>query len=293
MSRSLDLSGTRCLITGATGALGSATARALYERGADLVLTARSAESLAALAGELRDHRIGDVTLVPLDLALASSVAKLVDRLDGGLDVLINNAAVQGPIGPFATTDWDAWEAALRFDLLVPVALTRAVLGLLTSPGHRRTRRSKVIMVSGGGATGPRPNFSAYAVAKTGLVRFAECLAHELKDSPVDVNAVAPGAMPSALTAMILAADPAATGAQERASAEKALGSGGAETLVRAAELIAYLASAVSDGITGRLISAVWDPWPRLATYRDSLAPSDIFTLRRIVPGDRGQSWDE
>jgi 3-oxoacyl-[acyl-carrier protein] reductase len=53
-----------------------------------------------------------------------------------------------------------------------------------------------------------------------------------------------------------------------------------------------FLAGPGSDGVTGRLISAVWDPWRDLAAYRDELTGSDIYTLRRIVPGDRGKTWD-
>ena len=65
----------------------------------------------------------------------------------------------------------------------------------------------------------------------------------------------------------------------------------GAPPLDLDARLAVYLASAESDGITGKLISAQWDPWPKLHEYREDLAKSDIYCLRRIVPKDRGKKW--
>jgi len=288
----LDLAGIRCLVTGATGTLGAEVARILHARGADLVLTGRSTEKLSRLADTLGQRGTRAVQTVALDLSAAGAIPRLVESLKGRLDILVNNAAVQGPIGPLAATDWDQWETTLRFDLLVPIELTRAVLGFLADGRTPGSRRGKVIILSGGGATGPRPNFSAYAVAKTGLVRFAECLAIEVRDSFIDVNAIAPGALPGTMARSILAAGPEYAIGDERATAEKAMGPAGLNTLSRAAELVAYLAGPASDGITGRLISAVWDPWPRLAEYREALAASDVYTLRRIVPLDRGLDWD-
>jgi hypothetical protein len=60
-----------------------------------------------------------------------------------------------------------------------------------------------------------------------------------------------------------------------------------------AAKLCVYLASEAADGITGRLISAQWDCWPRLGELKEELAPTDIYTLRRIIPAERGKNWDD
>jgi 3-oxoacyl-[acyl-carrier protein] reductase len=67
----------------------------------------------------------------------------------------------------------------------------------------------------------------------------------------------------------------------------------GGTPLEHGAALAVYLASSLSDGITGRLLSAVWDPWERLAARRDDLDASDVYTLRRIVPRDRGFTWGD
>ena len=153
----------------------------------------------------------------------------------------------------------------------------------------RRRGRGKIINVSGGGATGPRPDVSAYACAKTALIRLTETLAEELKDARVDVNAVSPGAMNTRMLEETLAAGPGGVRREYDAAVERSH-KGGAPP-EKAAELIAWLASAAGDGITGRTLSAVWDDWPKLTERRDELSKTDVFMLRRIVPKDRGLVW--
>jgi NAD(P)-dependent dehydrogenase (short-subunit alcohol dehydrogenase family) len=153
-----------------------------------------------------------------------------------------------------------------------------------------RTRRGKIVLLSGGGATKPLPYLSAYAASKAGLVRFGETLAGELKDRNVDVNMIAPGALNTRLLDEVLEAGPDAVGAGFYAASLKQKEKGGTP-LTRGAELCAYLCSEASDGITGKLISAVWDPWENLHTFAADLADTDIYTLRRITPEDRGKQW--
>lgn len=291
MTDAPDLTGFRCLVTGATGVLGTAIAEKLRARGADLVLSGRSAAALAALAASLRAAPGGALDTVAIDLSEPGAPAALIAALGGRLDVLINNAAVPGPIGPLAESDFAPWEETIRMNLIMPAELCREAVPLLVAAAAGG-RRAKIINMSGGGATSPRPNFSAYSVAKTGVVRFTEILAGELRAQGVDVNAVAPGALPSVMTRNILAAGAALCAPHELAVAEKAQGEAGLAAMAKATDLIVYLASSASDGVTGRLIAAQWDPWPNFAALRDELDKTDIFTLRRIVPKDRGRDWD-
>ena len=152
-------------------------------------------------------------------------------------------------------------------------------------------QRAKVICFSGGGSTSPRPNFAAYGVAKTGVVRLVETLAEELKKFHVDVNAIAPGALVTRLVDEVLAAGPEKVGAAfyEKNQQWK---NKGATPLELGANLAVYLASAQSDGISGKLISAQWDPWEKLHELKGDLS-GDIYTLRRIVPKDRGKTWGD
>ncbi|MGO8865767.1 MAG: SDR family oxidoreductase [Alphaproteobacteria bacterium] len=279
------------LITGAYGTLGAEIARRLRRDGADLLLVGRSPERLAELAKRLAaEHGChGRLDLLAVDLAAADAaerVAAAVARL-GHLDVLVNNAAIQGPIGPLWENDWQAWQETIRIDLLAPVALCRALVGFLG-----RDKRGKIINISGGGASGPRANFSAYGVAKTGLVRFTETFAEEVRARNIDVNAVAPGALGSAMTDAILAAGPELCGEEEIAAARKAKAGEAQANVEKAAALCAWLASAKSDGISGRLLAALWDPWATLDLKATELAGSDIYTLRRILPKDRGKDWE-
>jgi NAD(P)-dependent dehydrogenase (short-subunit alcohol dehydrogenase family) len=150
-------------------------------------------------------------------------------------------------------------------------------------------RRGKIINLSGGGATGPRPNFSAYGTAKTALVRFSEILAYEVGDKNIQVNCIAPGAMNTMMLEAIRQAGPTKAGEAEYANAQSAENNAGLPE--QAAELCCFLASSASNGITGKLISAIWDPWEKLSEHLADLKDSDIYTLRRIVPKDRGRAW--
>jgi NAD(P)-dependent dehydrogenase (short-subunit alcohol dehydrogenase family) len=135
-------------------------------------------------------------------------------------------------------------------------------------------------------------NVTAYAASKAAIVRFAESLADEGREFGIDVNSVAPGALNTRLLDQMLAVDPARIG-EGFYKKMAALKETGGTPLERGAALAVYLGSAESDGITGRLLSAVWDPWESLAEHRDDLRKTDVYTLRRIVPKDRGLPWGD
>jgi 3-oxoacyl-[acyl-carrier protein] reductase len=115
-----------------------------------------------------------------------------------------------------------------------------------------------------------------------------ETFAEELRDARVDVNAIAPGALNTRLLDQVLAAGPERVGQEFYDRSLKQHDEGGAP-LEKGAALAVFLASAKSDGITGRLLSAVWDDWEGLPARREQLAGSDVYTLRRITPEDRGR----
>jgi len=211
-------------------------------------------------------------------------VADALERFSR-VDVLVNNAGVYGPKGLIEEVDWDEWERAVRVNLFGSVLCCRAVL-----PHFRANGYGKIIQLSGGGATSPLPRLSAYAASKAAVVRFAETLAEELDGTGIDVNAIAPGALNTRLLDQVLDAGPERVGDSFYARALEQQASGGTP-LDLAARLAVFLASGASDGITGKLISAPWDPWEELGRHADDLRGSDVYTLRRIVPADRGLSW--
>jgi 3-oxoacyl-[acyl-carrier protein] reductase len=283
------LTGRNVLITGASRGLGREIARAMWRAGANVLLVARSAQPLADLQSELMQTARPEQTahVVVADLNARDAAQLIVDecrRHWDRVDVLVNNAAVLGPAGRAWENDWNAWQAALRVNLLAPVELCRAMVPWMIERGGGR-----IINLSGGGATAPRPNFSAYATAKAALVRFSETLALEARDRNVQVNCVAPGAMSTEMNRAVLQAGAAKAGGTEFARAKKLAEEEALPT--RAVELIVFLAGSRGDGITGKLISAIWDPWHKFPDHLKELE-SDIYTLRRITPEDRGFHWE-
>jgi len=205
----------------------------------------------------------------------------------GPLDALVLNAGIYGPMGPTETVSLEEWRRALDINLFGVLLPCRAAI-----PHFKQAGRGKIVVLSGGGATNPLPNISAYAASKAAVVRLMETLAEELRAFQVDVNAIAPGALATRLVDEVLAAGPEKVGAaffeKNKTWKEK-----GAVPLELGARLAVYLASAESNGITGKLISAQWDPWADLQQHRADLAKSDIYCLRRIVPEDRGKKWGQ
>jgi 3-oxoacyl-[acyl-carrier protein] reductase len=287
----MKLIGRSAIITGANQGLGRAIAAAFVRAGASVVLVARGAallrqtrEELAPLAtvpGQRVESLPGDVSRP----GCCADIIRHARATLSGVTVLVNNAGVYGPMGPVEEVDWDQWVEAVEVNLFGTVLMCRAAIPLMRAQGY-----GKIINLSGGGATAPLPRLSAYAASKAAVVRLTETLAEELRPSGVDVNAIAPGALNTRLLDQVLQAGPDRVG---RAFYERSLQQkveGGAP-LGRASALAVFLAAADSDGISGRLLSAGWDDWEGLSARRERLAGSDIFTLRRIVPKDRGEAW--
>ena len=202
------------------------------------------------------------------------------------IDILVNNAGVYGPKGPIETVKSLDWIKAVEINLFGVFYGCKHVMGHM-----KRNKYGKIINLSGGGATGPLPFISAYAASKAAIVRLTETLAAECQGFGIDINALAPGALNTRLLDEVLSSKPDQVGKDFYARALKQKKDGGVP-LETGVELSVFLASSLSDGITGRLISAPWDPWQKLAQRRKELNGSDIYTLRRIVPEDRGRNWE-
>lgn len=275
-----SLAGKVALVTGASRGLGLEIALRLAADGASLALAARDREALESASKQIIAcyQDAAPIRVYRADFTLQREVDALADwALEQwpAIDILINNAAIQGPIGRFDQADWSQWKAVFDVNVFAPARLAQRLV-----PTMRRQRSGKIINISGGGATSPRPDFSAYAASKCALVRLTETLAEELRDSRIDVNAVSPGAMNTRMLEEVIAAGPDAA-RREYESALKRQKEGGANA-TRAAGLVAWLASSASDGITGKLISAVWDDWERLDQRRHELEKTELFTLRRV-----------
>ncbi|MCI0563529.1 MAG: SDR family oxidoreductase [Nitrososphaera sp.] len=286
----MKLARKRALITGASQGFGLAIARAFVEEGSEVMLCARSAEQLYCAQREVAELAKGRVRVLamPADVSEPVDVQHLVKVTLtelGGIEILVCNAGIYGPKGPIEEVSWTEWSQAIAVNLMGTVLPCREVLPYFKKQGY-----GKILFLSGGGATKPLPYLSAYAASKAAVVRFGETLAEEVREFNIDVNAVAPGALNTRLLDEVLEAGPEKVG---RAFYEQALNQKeqGGIPMERGASLCVFLASSASNGITGKLISAVWDPWENLLEQRDDLKNSDIYTLRRIVPKDRAKNW--
>jgi NAD(P)-dependent dehydrogenase (short-subunit alcohol dehydrogenase family) len=280
------------VITGASEGLGLEIARAYVVAGASVLMCARDPQRLEAARLEVLDlAQAGQRVLAsPADVSDPANVERLMAlafQEFPQVHVLVNNAGVYGPLGPIESVDWTLWLRALEINLYGSVLMVRAVI-----PHFKQNRYGKIVQLSGGGATNPLPRMTAYAASKAAVVRFAESLALELEPFGIDVNAIAPGPLKTRMMDELLAAGPEAVGPAFYEKMERIAVAGGTP-LERGAQLAVFLAAAESDGITGRLLSAVWDSWRSLADRRAVLHPTDVYTLRRIVPADRGFDWDK
>ncbi len=188
-----NLSGKKALITGASGGIGEAVARALHAAGATVALHGTREEKLQALASALGDRTL----LMPADLSDLDAVDALGKRAEEemeGVDILINNAGItkDGLLARMSNEDWDD---VIRVNLTAMFRLTRA----LTHPMMRRKSGRIINITSIVGVTG-NPGQTNYCASKAGMIGFSKSLAQEIASRNVTVNCIAPGFIASAMT---------------------------------------------------------------------------------------------
>jgi len=268
--------------------IGLACAEELVRAGARVVLCARGSGALADARSRLDQIPGAVVEAVTADVTSESSLRLVFDAaqdLGGSLHV-VHAAAVLAAIGPVTEVDPDAWFETVRTNLFGTFLTVRLGCQRMIAAG----RGGAIVCFSGGGASGPFPNYTAYAASKVGVVRFVETVAQEVAPHRIRVNCVAPGFVPTRMHAATLQAG-AAAGAAYLQRTEEELRSGGVPP-GRAASTVRFLLSQESAAITGKLVAAVHDDWARWPSHADQIAGSDLFTLRRIVPRDRGLEWE-
>jgi NAD(P)-dependent dehydrogenase (short-subunit alcohol dehydrogenase family) len=266
LSRRLNIA-----LTGATSGIGRELSEALVADGHGLFVCARTVPPSDPEGRVFRSSC--DVTDERQVLEFLAQIGTRTDHLD----VLINCAGSYGAIGPLGETESGAWYSAIQVNLFGTYLMIKHALPLL-----HRSKAAQVINFSGGGALSPLSNYSAYACAKAAVVRLTECAALELRPSGIRVNAVAPGFVATPIHQATLQAGPDRAGEEMFAMTVRRLREGASAR--PAIECVRFLLSDDSGYLTGKTISANFDPW-RHSGFQESLEEinqSELFTMRRI-----------
>lgn len=261
------------LITGAGRGIGKRLAIGFAAAGGRVGLLARSKAELDLVNLEI-EHAGGTALRIRTDVRDYEQLLAAVERMRinyGGVHVLVCSAAIQGPIGPLIDCPPKAWAETLEVNVLGVMNACKAVL-----PHMIERRSGKIIVLSGGGASTPRSNFSAYAASKAAVCRLVETLAEEVRDHNVQVNAMSPGGTYTHMTDEILRAGERA-GWKDHEDAMQVRVTGGVSP-EKQIKLALFLASERSNHVSGKLIH-VKDDWKRL---EHSNVHPEIFTLRRV-----------
>ncbi len=268
------------IVVGAGRGIGRSIALAFAGAGARLLLAARTDSELNNVAEDCRKLG-GQAQVTTADISRWEDAQKLaaagIDQY-GSVDVLVNCAGVYGPIGSLSESDPQAWIKAVEVNLFGTFHVCRAIV-----PHMRQRRQGKIILLGGGGATAPLPNFSSYAASKAGVARLGDTLAEELRESNVQVNVIAPGLVDTRLQDDVLAAGANAGALYEKIREARETGKGAVSPDI-AAGLAVFLASPASGRLTGKLIAAPYDPWQEWAGKIDEINATPLYTIRRLDP---------
>lgn len=266
------------LITGGSMGIGAKIAEFCASEGASVILTARHQNELEKTLESLPRKNNARHSFFVLDVSkkedvknLAAKIEKEPPRLDG----LVNCAGIYGPIGKTGEIDIEKFEETISINLLGTIFTCRYFLPLL-----QKSLRGKIVNLSGGGGSGPFPNYTAYAVSKIGVVKLTENMSLEYKDENIDINAIAPGFVITRFhKETLMAGEKAGQNFLQKTKEEIEKGGVPPE---KAAELAVFLLSDESDGITGKFISAPWDEWQNKKFQEKLKNEPDFCSLRRI-----------
>ena len=267
------------IITGAGGGIGSTIAHTFAKEGCSVILVDCVKSNLDKVSKELEKYN-SEVLTMTADASNKKEIDNVVDsalRKFSKIDILVNAAGIQGPIGPFVDNDIDKWIGTMNVNLNATILFIKTILPIMM-----KQKSGKIINFSGGGAFNPRSNFSAYATSKAAVVRFTETLAAEVKEHNIQVNAISPGAVNTKMLEQVLESEPDVVGDEFYKKSIKQKEEGG-DSPQLAADLVLFLTSEKSYNLNGKIISAKWDNWRNWGKKEiEQIMKSSDCSLRRI-----------
>ncbi|MDB5599505.1 MAG: 3-oxoacyl-[acyl-carrier-protein] reductase FabG [Xanthobacteraceae bacterium] len=234
-----DLTGKTALVTGATGGIGEAVARALHARGATVAVSGTRQEKLDALAADLKER----THVLACNLGDKAEVDALVGKAEaamGQLDILVNNAGINRD-NIFVRMRDEEWDEVLAIDLTAGFRLTRAAMR-----GMMKRRHGRVISITSVVGTTGNPGQANYAAAKAGMAGMTKALAQEVATRGVTVNCIAPGMIETAMTE--------ALNDKQRETILGRIPMGRLGTPAEVAAAVVYLASGEASYVTGQTL---------------------------------------
>lgn len=264
------------IVTGGAGGIGTYISEDLIKKGYYLSIIGRDKkrfDKLVSLIG-----KTDNLNFIKADVSNNNEVKEifsLINKNNLELYALINMAALQAPIDFFDECDINEWTKNISINL---IGVANMVYEFIIAT-KKYDYKKKIINFSGGGATSNRANFSAYAVSKIGVVKLTEILSSELSDFNIDINSVAPGSINTKMLDEVILAGHKAGEEYENSLLQINNGGDPVENIVN---LCFYLLSSESDGISGKIISAIWDDYNKKGFLKRLRTDPDFCTLRRI-----------
>lgn len=287
MSQQLDLSNKNILITGGSMGLGYAAAEACLQANGRVVICARNQDDLDAAVSRLKADGHQNIAGITTDVTKQEEIETALNKVEsqfGPLNAVIHSAGIYGPIGPITEVNPQEWLDVMQINLFGTFLVVRQTCLRLQKNGGGR-----IALFSGGGAASPFPNYTGYACSKVGVVRLTETIALEMAPHNIEVNCIAPGFVITRLHQQTLAAGNLA-GEKFLDATKNQIEKGGVPASV-GGSAAAFLISDQAKGITGKFVAAPYDGWKDWPEHLEELKSTDIFTLRRIMPKERGMDW--
>ncbi|NHZ85960.1 MAG: SDR family NAD(P)-dependent oxidoreductase [Planctomycetia bacterium] len=272
------------IITGGGRGIGKAIAERFAQEGCNLMLVSRTKSELEETAESIKQQFSVNVSSYQTDIGIEDEVESMVlqtiQEFDK-IDILVNNAAIIGPMGEISKINGQKFLSTLKNNIGGTVFCTKAVL-----PYMKSQKLGCIINLSGGGGLYPLPYYDAYSASKAAIVRLTENFALELEKYNVNVTAISPGAVNTKMFDEQLKVDKNSIGEKNWLELQDRLFSGGAP-IDKAPELALFIACQNRKEFNGRVISAIWDDWENISNQKEKIIDTDIFQMRRIVPKDR------